>query len=162
MRKTIIAIAAALALIGASTGITLAATSSSPSFILACYSNKTHVMYHRTGPKCPRGYTSLIWNVQGPRGLRGSQGPAGPSTAGLAGLDVTTAMATNANGGNAAVAVCPASQPYVIGGGYSLTTTSPALINMPTTSSGFGAWEAQLEGSSYQAGSVWAYALCAK
>jgi hypothetical protein len=64
------------------------------------------------GPAGPQG-------PAGPTGATGPQGPAGPSTAGPAGLNVTTIV--NGNGAtqatSPAVAICPAAEPYVLGGG---------------------------------------------
>jgi len=219
MRKIIIGIAAAVALIAASAGITFAATSSSPSFILACYANKQpHVMIHRTGPKCPSGYTSLIWNVQGPRGAMGPKGatgatgprglpgvdghtilhgtgaPAntvghdgdfyldtahaalygpkangawppfgvvliGPSTAGPSGLDTTIVTSTTST--STALAVCPASQPYVLGGGFITPPGDPVTYNEPISDwvGHQDAWEVNVNTAE---NGIWAYAICSK
>jgi hypothetical protein len=84
-----------------------------------------------TYPVTCKSGTAISWNQQGPQGRQGATGaqgpvgatgatgptgPAGPSTASTAGLDVTVA-----SGGSTsvdyAVAMCPASHPYVISGG---------------------------------------------
>jgi hypothetical protein len=121
MRKNILAIGAALALAGASAGITFAGTTSSPSFIRAYYSNKTHAIYYNSHVTHPKGTTALIWNVQGPRGATGATGPAGPSTAGRRGLDVVALQKsfTPVAGDSSFIAVlCPSDHPYVLGGGF--------------------------------------------
>jgi hypothetical protein len=171
MHKIIIAIASSLALTGATAGVTLAATSSSPSFVLACYANKKpHVMIHRTGPRCPSGYTSIIWSVQGPRGAkgpRGDVGPAGPSTAGPSGLDVIMEEAQISDGAYGVAVDCPPDHPYVIGGGYAPTgnPASPleAVADQPvTTNPPTEYWSVTMNGPTTSSNGVTVYALCAK
>lgn len=80
-----------------------------------------------TGAQGPKGDTGDT-GPQGPPGndgATGPQGPAGPSTAGPAGLDVTIVAATQkaVDGGSAgAVAQCPGSHPYLVGGASSQAT----------------------------------------
>jgi hypothetical protein len=98
-----------------------------------------------TGTACPRGTTAISWNQTGPMGpagpdggigptgpagpagadgaigpagpagADGATGPAGPSTAGPSGLDVTFVISGPGTG--SASAFCPASHPYIVGGG---------------------------------------------
>jgi len=164
MRKIATAIAAALALIGASAGITLAAVSTN-GVIYACYSNRTHALYHATSATCARGYTSLRWSVQGP------QGPPGPSTAGPTGLHVVEALGQNIYPDNpdVATATCPSGWPYVVGGGFAYTgyaesggvvaDSHPALVN----SSVPNAWVVIVNGATgNKVDTIMAYALCSK
>lgn len=60
------------------------------------------------GPAGPAGPT-------GDTGATGATGPAGPATAGSSGLDVTLVISTAGTG--TASAFCPASHPFVVGGG---------------------------------------------
>lgn len=99
--------AGAVMVIGGGGGIALAANSASvPATIAACYKTGSSpaALERITGSaSCPRGYTKITWNQQGPQGPKGAtgatgatgargpagpQGPAGPAGA-LAGLTTT-------------------------------------------------------------------------
>jgi hypothetical protein len=131
---------AALLLVGGTAA--LAATAASPvnhGTIYGCYTtngtNGGHMLVLQDfGTSCPSGDTAIKWNKQGPpgpagppgaTGATGPQGPAGPagppgpSTAGPGGLDVTIVQGIQGSGSFTALAQCPASHPYVLGGGGS-------------------------------------------
>jgi hypothetical protein len=150
MRKIILTIIAAAGLIAAGAAITFAATSSS-SVIHACV-NKTHVLSLRTGTSCPSGTTGISWN---------HAGPAGPSTAGPTGLDVRWIPAmTTGTGLVNANARCPASHPYVVGGGVgSLGTVQQS--GPSGMMSGHPGWGVTVKISG-TASDVYALAACAK
>jgi hypothetical protein len=71
------------------------------------------------GPAGPAGLT-------GPAGADGAAGPAGPSTAGSAGLDVTFVLSPPGTG--TANAFCPASHPFIVGGGGNAFENPPGRI----------------------------------
>jgi len=132
---------------GAAVAATMAASSpiNSSGTISACYNTKATkagafaVALQDTGTACPGGTTAISWNqtgpigpagpaggvgptgpagadgATGPAGADGATGPAGPSTAGSAGLDVTFVLSGPGTG--SATASCPASHPYIVGGG---------------------------------------------
>ena len=59
-------------------GVSLAATGTAkPTTIQACENTKTHVLYQRSGAKCPKGDKALSWNVTGPKGATGLAGKTG-------------------------------------------------------------------------------------
>ena len=109
----------------------------------ACPKGTTAIQWNQQGPAGPAGPAGNT-GAQGPKGdtgnagpqgppgndgATGPQGPAGPSTAGPAGLDVTIVAATQqaADGGSAqAVAQCPDSHPYLVGGASSQATIDSA------------------------------------
>jgi hypothetical protein len=119
------------------------------------------------GTSCPAGTTPISWNQQGPagpagaagaqgpagpagavgaQGAAGPQGPAGPSTAGAAGLDVDanqglyTAYPYSGEGTGFDFVSCPASAPYLLGGGGldenggALAASYPVGVGGPGTS----------------------------
>jgi hypothetical protein len=45
------------------------------STIRACKNNRTGALYLKA--KCPKGYSSVVWNVRGPAGPAGAPGPKG-------------------------------------------------------------------------------------
>lgn len=102
-----IALAATLAVGGYAIG-----ASSRPPVDTACVTSHnvlSHIFPRRVS--CPKGQHAVRWNQGGPAGARGQ---AGPSTAGPKGLDLITVTAT---GEGSAMAICPASHPFVVGGG---------------------------------------------
>ena len=113
-----------------------------------------------TGAQGPQG-------AQGNRGPQGNQGDPGPSTAGSNGLEVIVASGQNTVAEpTVAVAACPSSHPYLIGGsGYGLivgTNTPLAVTNFPAIagSPAPGEWEVTYGGTS--SASLTAYAFCSK
>jgi hypothetical protein len=111
--RTLIILALTLGAVLAIGGYSLGAAKSSP-VIHACVNNKTHVITKRAGAACPKGTDGLWWDQQDV-----------PSTAGPSGLDTITVKAT---GQGSASAWCPASHPYVLGGGgsgYELENSYP-------------------------------------
>ena len=153
MRKSILAIIAAAGLIATGAAITFAATSSS-SLIQACVNNKTHVLSLQTGRGCPTGTTGISWN---------RRGPAGPSTAGPTGLDVRwiSARKTSTGGTGSANAQCPASHPYLVGGGVGST----GIVQQSGPSgfmSGHPGWGVTVKASKPSNADVYAFAACAK
>jgi hypothetical protein len=66
----------------------------------------------------------------GSPGVAGSTGPPGPSTAGPNGLDVTVVSQDETGGG---ILSCPAAQPYVLSGGYGLTSGTDATVEAINT-----------------------------
>ncbi|MCW2932604.1 MAG: Collagen triple helix repeat protein [Actinomycetia bacterium] len=75
----------AAAVLAAGGGVALASNSSSaPATITACYktgSAPTALDRVNNGASCPKGYTKLVWNLQGPAGPRGATGATGPKGA---------------------------------------------------------------------------------
>src|ERR1700740_2000062 len=74
----------ASAVVAGGGGVALASTSSSPapSTVTACYktgSAPTALDRVSNGASCPKGYTKLVWNMQGPAGPRGATGATGPA-----------------------------------------------------------------------------------
>lgn len=152
MRKIILMIVTAVGLIAAGAVVTFAATSSS-SVIHACVNNKTHALTLRTGGSCPSGTTGISWN---------HAGPAGPSTAGPTGLDVQwiAAMKTGTGLVNAK-ATCPASHPYLIGGGVGSLGTVQQSAPSGMMAGGHPGWgvAVKINGA---ASDVYAFAACSK
>jgi hypothetical protein len=108
---------ALVALLVASTGWAIAATSQSP-VIRACANKKTGAL--RLASKCRRSERRVSWNVQGPAGLRG---PAGrPGTNGANGA--RGANGTNGLNGGTKITVKTATGPAV-----KETETSGAAVN---------------------------------
>jgi hypothetical protein len=107
--RILLAVAGALSLIGMGAGITLAATATSgPTMIYACYSNKTHEMFHSATASCPSGQTLLKWT-------------AGTPTSGPSGLDLYVSVASGPGAPGSSYTVtarCPKSHPWATGGGY--------------------------------------------
>ena len=104
-RRIALSVLGAVALVAVGSGVTLAAVGSTgpdSAFVYACYNNKTHVMHYATaGATCPAGQTGLYPSVGG---------------------QLTTVRTPNASGASTeAVAVCPASNPYVISGAADLS-----------------------------------------
>jgi hypothetical protein len=77
--------ATAVVLLAGGGGVALASNSSSaPATITACYktgSAPTALDRVNNGASCARGYTKLVWNLQGPRGATGATGAKGPTGA---------------------------------------------------------------------------------
>lgn len=120
------------------------------------------------GPAGPAGANGTA-GPPGPQGGTGATGPAGPSTAGSSGLDVTFVL--SGPGSGTASAFCPASHPYVVGGGGNAFVSviggvqntavaySVPLIPGQTENSGAQGWQVMAVNSG---DTVHADALCAK
>ncbi len=153
-RKVIIAGVTALVLTAGASAATAAVLSSGPvdstGVIHGCWSNTALNGSHAfvlqdAGTSCPKGTTAISWNMQGPEGPEGPAGPSGPAgpagaagpsagpsgstTAGPGGLNVTVVDGDSYIGTdyNFGVAECPASEPYLLGGGASSIPTAGAL-----------------------------------
>jgi hypothetical protein len=135
----------ATALLAAGGGVALASNSSSaPATITACYktgSAPTALDRVNNGASCKKGYTKLVWNLQGPAGPRGATGARGP--AGAKGTTGATgpAGATGAKGATGAQGPAgPAGDPAAVSGAsgkpvplndaafHQVLTTSPTTI----------------------------------
>jgi len=179
MRKVIIAIASAFALIGATAGATLA--SSLPSgAIYWCVNVKNHALYYQEGRgapyACKVGYVLFgigpsgpvgPQGATGPQGPQGPQGPAGPSTAGPNGLDVIRVPAEIPPGDGGVNAVCPSDHPYVLGGGFGMTSGGSEIVTfdgpvMANGSTTWNAWNVSVYPAPPSGISVVAYAMCSK
>jgi collagen type VII alpha len=114
-----------------------------------------------TGPQGPQGPAGAT----GPQGPAGPQGPIGLTTAGPNGLDIVTETAS-ASGGEVAEALCPASHPYLLGGGGDATTSDGSALTSfesePGVSGGVSIW--YVGGSSASGAVVDAnsYAICSQ
>jgi hypothetical protein len=153
LRAITISSAAGLVLVvgGAAAEATIAGPIDSSGVIHGCYSNAalhgSHiVILQNAGTACPRTYTAIKWNqrgvpgqqgvrglpgqpgIPGPPGQPGMQGPPGPSTGGPTGLDLSFVSA-HAIGGVGAL--CPASHPYLYGGGGGPTDGSALAFSAP-------------------------------
>ena len=109
------------------------------------------------------GTAAYAESIPGSAGVIHHAAKPGPVTAGPAGLDVIVVTATGPPpGGNAAVAAtCPASHPFVTGGGaQSASMANPLTMSAPVGLGGAspGSWVASAVGN----GQVTAYALCSK
>lgn len=172
-RRYIWIIASGVAVLGLGTsGAALAVGQSIPGsngVIHGCYTRPWGILrvINSSMTRCQRDETSLNWNqtgAAGPEGAigrtgaTGATGPAGPSTAGPAGLDVTVTHSVTIGGGQS-IADCPASQPYVLGGGAdgvggAVTASYPVEQN---GSAFYNAWLVITDGPGTNA-----YAICAK
>jgi hypothetical protein len=140
------------ALLVASTGWALAATSSSP-VIRACANKKTGAL--RVAGKCRHRERRVSWNVQGPaglpgakgqpglrgfagaqgiagaQGLRGATGATGPS--GISGYEIVSEPPVKSSGGGAdeaaVIAACPEGK-NVLAAGFSSTGENTQLFVM--------------------------------
>jgi hypothetical protein len=77
---------------------------------------------NNAGTTCPSDTYQAIWSITGPAGPAGPAGPTGPpgpATAGSNGLDVITFTYQNQTEDEGYVS-CPASNPYLLGDGYTL------------------------------------------
>lgn len=119
---TIMVVAACFSIAGVT--ISNAATSSDPIYE-ACHLGAKFLYDYTNGP-CPTGYKKIVWDQQGPSGpvgatgktgATGATGSAGPSTAGPSGLDVVEVTVSGGQDAIEEIAQCPASNPYLIGGG---------------------------------------------
>lgn len=172
---------------GAAVGAAIAASPISKGIVHGCYTSRatrgSHtVVLQNVGTRCSRGTTAISWNQKGQRGATGATGargatgaqgpagPAGPSTAGPNGLDVRVIPQTSTNVFEA-VAICPASHPYVLGGG-GFVEDAPFATSVPDTqttaplSDGSG-WEfvpviAPDPGKDTVTDTILVYAICAK
>jgi hypothetical protein len=166
-RNFVIATGTAIALVaGGSTAVAATMAASSPvnssGTISACYTTKATkagafaVALQNTGTACPNGTTAISWNQTGP------MGPAG--------LDVTFVISGPGTG--SASAFCPASHPYIVGGGGNAfvsivggtrnTALAYSVPLIPGQTEGSGTaqgWQAFAVGST---DAVHAEALCAK
>jgi len=89
-----------------------------------CVSMKTETSYYvetRAAPHaCEGGFFLTGIGEAGPAGKNGATGATGPpgkDTAGPAGLDVVSVLTMAGQGFNTVTATCPASNPYLVGGG---------------------------------------------
>jgi len=94
------------------------------------------------GTTCPSGEMMVIW-------------PNGPETAGTDGLG--TIIATNSGAGPTDAVTCPADQPYVLGGGFQVTSGGPLIASYPDASVTPNRWVV-----SVTVGVVAGYAICAR
>jgi hypothetical protein len=84
-RRTILTMAAALALVAGGTAAGAAIASGpvdSSGVVHGCYTTNANKGSHffrlqDAGTNCPRGTTAIMWNQQGPQGPQGSPGPQG-------------------------------------------------------------------------------------
>jgi hypothetical protein len=109
------------------------------------------------------GTAAYAASTPGSSGVIHQAGKPRQVTAGPAGLDVIVVTATGPPpGGNAGVtATCPASHPFVTGGGaQSASIANPLTLSAPVGlgGTGPGSWVASTVGN----GQVTAYALCSK
>jgi hypothetical protein len=140
----------AIALLAGGGGVALASNSAStPATITACYktgSAPTALDRVNNGASCARGYTKLVWNLQGPagpRGATGAKGATGPKGAtGAAGSKGATG-ATGARGatgpqGPAGPAGSPAGAYGTVNGAISLSDgqAHAVLTSSPVTVAG--------------------------
>jgi hypothetical protein len=80
IRRAILGVLGALVVAAAASGITYAATATTPQVLHAC-SNAHGMLRLLQNGHCPHGFSKVSLNKQGPRGLtgaRGATGPAGP------------------------------------------------------------------------------------
>jgi hypothetical protein len=122
MRKSLsITLSAAALLLVSAASYALASSQDVPavasSTIRACKNNRTGALYLKAN--CPKGYSSIVWNVRGPAGPAGAPGPKGangtsgangangtngaPGPAGSAATVSVGSVNTGAPGSNAAV-----------------------------------------------------------
>jgi hypothetical protein len=134
-RKIGVVVAATIAITGATTGalVANAATSIPSGTIHGCVQLTNGVRaleYVYTNPdnhtSCPKGMMLVVWSITGPKGATGPTGPAGPAgpqgnpgvtTAGPSGLNVVEVIASGGQYATMETAQCPASNPYLLGGG---------------------------------------------
>jgi hypothetical protein len=135
---------AAVAVVAGGGGVALASTTSSaPATITACYktgSAPTALDRVSNGASCAKGYTKLVWNLQGPAGPRGATGATGAKGAtGATGAKGATG-ATGAKGatGPAGPAGSPAGAFATENGDISLSDGQPHLVltSSPVTAAG--------------------------
>ena len=82
MRKSLyITLSAVALLLVSAASYALASSQDVPavasSTIRACKNNRTGALYLKA--KCPKGYSSVVWNVRGPAGPAGAPGAKGPN-----------------------------------------------------------------------------------
>ena len=159
-----------------STGVVSACWSTAPrhgttlhSFVLidsgdVCPAKMTELNFNKSGPKGPAGSAGATGpaGATGATGSAGPPGPAGVTTAGPGGLDVTTAAE---DGSPTAEAVCPASEPYVLGGGGYASNGAPPLVYDYPIPNGAGAEDSGAHGWLVQAQNgyeAFAFAICAR
>jgi len=154
---------AVAALLVASTGWAIAATSNSP-VIRACANKKSGAL--RLASKCRHRERRVSWNVQGPaglpgakgkpglrgfvgaqgitgaQGLRGATGATGPS--GISGYEIVSGPPAPSSGGGAdeaaAIAACPEGKNVLAGGFSSTGVENTQLFVMEDKPIGPTAW----------------------
>jgi hypothetical protein len=129
LRKTLILVAALLAVVGAAAAAT-AAIPDANGVIHGCYKRNApnrglmRVIDSEAGQTCPSGYAPLNWNRTGPAGPRGPAGPAGAS--GVSGYEIigsTKTVQVDAGQTNYGdfIDTCAARNKRPVGGGGYLT-----------------------------------------
>jgi hypothetical protein len=148
--------------------------------IQGCYDTGGNLKVVPAAP-CPKGYTPLQWNQQGPKGDTGAQGPQGDKgdtgpqgPAGPAGGDMTTFVAPQEetvlpdNGGFLELTTTcfgPGipNTVHATGGGFEVTDQYPLNVSasMPTTTgSHITGWKVDFRNTSNSAHRVRVYAIC--
>lgn len=157
----IIASGAAVLVLGTG-GVALAAGQSIPDsngVIHGCYTHPRGNLrvINSSVTTCRRDETSLNWNQTGPAGPAGA---TGPSTAGPSGLDVIEVYAVPVVQGGSVTANCPASHPYIVGGGGTAMPNGLQISEPWITANQPQGWRVTGSGP----GPIYtdAFALCAK
>lgn len=195
MKKNAVIASGIVALAMTTGGAAYAVTSSAGPQFYGCLRSGTISHVAKTTVTCPKNYAGISWSQAGPKGaqgnqgnqgdpgyrgatgsrgpqgaagLRGATGATGPNTAAPTGLGVITVATLRQ--GTWAELTCPATNPYVTGGGGNVAIENGPGNNNPALSEsqpyglvgqGSGAgWEVEAAGAPVSNEWVTAYVIC--
>jgi hypothetical protein len=148
IRRIAITGAAALALVAGGTAAGAVTITNANTVYKGCIEGTSRTMEHvytqANPPACPSGSFRATWG--------------GPPTAGPNGLDLTTVQ-SSVTGGLIWDAPCPSSEPYIVSGGYSITSGTGVITqSFPNAIAGTNNWTVTAAGPT----DYTVYAICSK